>query len=98
MEIKTDTYGSMYVQWIKGRDREGKPCEQRAWVQHRKGEGDWAGNVRYLNIVRCNERGNPAGNATDFPIYGDLPDVLVLESFVRSVMAITGYDSSDRDA
>lgn len=97
MEVKADGNGSLYIQWTKGHDRSGEACEQRAWVQHRNGARDWAGTGRYLNIVRCNANGNPGGNATDFPIYGDLPDVLILESFVRSVMAITGYGSSERD-
>ena len=95
MKILKDTYGSSYIQWTKGRNQRQEPCQQRAWVQHRSGEDDWAGTGRYLNVVRCNQKGNPAGNATDFPIYSTLPDEQVLLAFVHSVNAITGCQPND---
>lgn len=93
MKIETDTNGSKYIQWASGPSGN---AMKRAWVQHREGETDWAGTGRYLNVVRCdNKSGNPAGNPTDFPIYGDLPDEQVLQAFVSMVNAITGHDISN---
>lgn len=46
---------------------EGDGGEKRAWVQHRTGDKDWAGNERYINVVRV-VGGRPSGNSTDFPI------------------------------
>lgn len=63
---------------------------KRAWIQRRKGDKDWADTGRYLNVVRCQEKGRIGGNATDFPIHNDLPDEEILLAFVRSVSAITG--------
>ncbi|MCY4609781.1 MAG: hypothetical protein OXD40_14505 [bacterium] len=57
VEIKTDTNGSLYVQWKQGTNKQGHDCEKRAWVQHKEGENDWAGTKRYLNVVRCNSNG-----------------------------------------
>lgn len=51
MEIQEDGNGSLYVEWQQ------KPgIYKRAWVQHRTDEKDWAGTVRYLQVVRCNEK------------------------------------------
>ncbi len=84
--IETDTCGSKYIQWENG-----PGGIKRAWIQHRNGENDWAGTGRYLNVVRCNPAtGNPAGNATDFPVYCELPDEQILQAFVCAVNAITG--------
>jgi hypothetical protein len=65
---------------------------KRAWIQDRSGsDKDWAGTGRYLNVVRVDGPGiGPGGNATDFPIFCDLPDEQILEAFVQSVCAITG--------
>lgn len=90
MEIEHDTRGQPYTQWTKGRNKEGEDCEQRAWIQHRVGENDWAGTGRYLNVVRCNFDGTPGGNATDFPIFNkELTDEQVLLAFVHLVDVIT---------
>ena len=65
---------------------------KRAWIQDRSGsDKDWAGTGKYLNVVRVDGPGiGPGGNATDFPIFCDLPDEQILEAFVQSVCAITG--------
>lgn len=89
MEIRKDGQGQQYVEWNQGNE-----CYKRAWVQSRTGSKDWAGTGRYLNVVRCSEPGRPAGNATDFPIYNDLPDQQVLLAFVLATNAITGLDNS----
>ncbi len=81
-----DGNDSLYIQWeqVPG-------IYKRAWVQTKPDpDKDWAGSGRYLNVVRCNDRGNPAGNATDFPIFNDLPDEVILRSFVHMVTALTG--------
>ncbi len=85
MEINKDGNGNPYIQ-----------CEQvpniwkRAWVRHATGEKDWASTGRYINVVRCHNDRNPAGNSTDFPIFNDLTEEQVLVAFVHSVNAITG--------
>jgi hypothetical protein len=63
-----------------------------AWIQHKAGaEGDWALTGRYLNIVRTEgPNKGPGGQATDFPIYSELPDEQILVAFVHAVSAITG--------
>jgi hypothetical protein len=46
---------------------------------------------RYLNVVRIEKLGaGPAGNATDFPIFSELPGHQILVAFVTAVSAITG--------
>ena len=95
MKILKDTNKSCYVQWVKGTNQRQEVCEQRAWVQHRTGADDWAGTQRYLNVVRCNTKGNPVGNATDFPIYSELSDEQILLAFVHAVNAITGCRLED---
>jgi len=63
-----------------------------------KGEKDWAGTGRYLNVVRCNEdSGNPSGNDTDFPVYCNLPDEQILWAFISMVNAITGCKKTESD-
>ena len=86
MEIKQDGKGQPYISWKQSSGF------KRAWIQNKAGtDRDWAGTGRYLNVVRTTELdGGPAGNATDFPIYSDLPDEQVLRAFVQSVCAITG--------
>ncbi len=84
--IRRDTLGQAFIQWQQ--HREGW---KRAWIQTRSGEKDWAETGRYLNVVwAAGEDGGPAGNATDFPIFCDLPDEQILEAFVASVCAVTG--------
>lgn len=95
MKIQRDTNGSAYIQWVKGTNKRLEACEQRAWVQHRSGDDDWAGTRRYLNVVRCDQKGTPGGNATDFPIYSALSDEQVLQAFVYSVSAIAGCRLDD---
>jgi len=86
MRIQRDGNGSLFVQW-----KQGETWAKRAWVQHKADpEKDWARTGRYLNVVRCNQDGNPGGNPTDFPIYNDLPDEQILRAFVESINAITG--------
>ena len=93
MKIKRDGNGSKYIKWASGPLGSGL---KRAWVQTREGEKDWAGTGRYLNVVRCNEdTGNPGGNATDFPVYCDLPDEQILWAFISMVNAITGRKETD---
>jgi hypothetical protein len=54
-------------------------------------DSDWAGANRYLNLVRtATADGGPSGNATDFPIFSDLPDEQILEASVAAVCAVTG--------
>ena len=83
------------------RDKDGQPMIEwemadgswkRAWIQDRSGrDKDWAGTGKYLNVARVDGPGiGPGGNATDFPIFCDLPNEQILEAFVQSVCAITG--------
>lgn len=88
MHIDRDGNDQLYIAWQQG------PGYKRAWIQDKAGtDKDWAGTGRYLNVVRTNglDKG-PAGNATDFPIYSDLPDEQILKAFVLSVCAITGCE------
>ena len=88
MQIKRDGKGQPYIEW-----KIGQGGYKRAWIQYREAEKDWAQTPgrRYLNVVRIENLGTgPAGNATDFPIFNDLPDEQILEAFVASVSAITG--------
>ena len=81
-----DGNGSHYITW-----EHGDGGFKRAWVQHRTGDRDWARTGRYLNVVRTDTlESGPSGNATDFPIYNDLPDRQMLEAFVAAVCGITG--------
>lgn len=87
MIIHRDQKGQPYVEW-----QIGPGGFKRAWVQTRHDPSkDWAGTRRYLNVVRIDELGaGPGGNATDFPIFSELPDEQVLVAFVHAVSAITG--------
>lgn len=89
MEIKMDTKGQPYIEW-----EQAPGGYKRAWIQYRAGtDKDWAETPkgRYLNVVRIEELGSgPAGNATDFPIFSDIPDEQLLEAFIVCVSAITG--------
>jgi len=87
MNIKRDKKGQPYIEW-----EQAPGGYKRAWIQVKDDpDKDWAGVGRYLNVVRIEALGEgPAGNATDFPIYSDLPDEQILEAFVTSVSAITG--------
>jgi hypothetical protein len=94
VKISIDGNGSKYIGW-----RQLGGALKRAWVQHRSdADKDWAGTKRYLLVVRCDEAGRPAGNATDFPIYNDLPDEQILLAFVHGLNAITGCRTEDADA
>ena len=81
MEIKRDRKDQQY---IEGEQAPGG--YKRAWIQRKNDpEKDWAGaqDGRYLNVVRIKALGaGPAGNATDFPIFSDLPDEQILKAFV----------------
>ncbi|HKZ52106.1 MAG TPA: hypothetical protein VJ085_02375 [Candidatus Acidoferrales bacterium] len=87
MKVQNDNKGQPFIEW-----EQAPGGYKRAWVQRKTDpEKDWAGTGRYLNVVRVQELGQgPAGNATDFPIFSDLPDQQILEAFVTSVCAITG--------
>ena len=91
MEIQKDGNGQPYIQWEQAKD-----IYKRAWIQERHGERDWAGTVRYLNVVRCDELGNPSGNPADFPIYNKLLDEQILLAFVYATNAITGIPYWDK--
>lgn len=81
LKIGHDGKGQPYIDWEIG-----PGGFKRAWVQRRTPEKDWAKTpgARYLNVVRVEglDQG-PAGNATDFPIYSDLPDEQILVAFVH---------------
>ena len=85
MEIKKDNNKQPYIEWDQGQG-----CYKRAWIQKKEGEKDWAGTGRYLNVVRCNEPGQPGGIPADFPIYNQLPAKQILLAFVYATNAITG--------
>jgi len=87
LEIEHDKTANKqpYIEW-----QQVEGAYKRAWIQKREGDKDWAGTGRYLNVVRCQEKGRVGGNPTDFPIYNDLPDEEILLAFVHSVSAITG--------
>lgn len=86
-QIQRDGNQQPYIQWQHGQ----APGYKRAWIQRRTGEKDWAKTGRYLNVVRTEgPDSGPSGNATDFPIFCDLPDEQVLQAFVVATCAITG--------
>lgn len=87
MNIERDTKGQPYIEW-----EQAQGGYKRAWIQKKADPAkDWAKSGRYLNVVRVEKPGvGPAGNATDFPIFSDLPDEQILIAFVTSVSAITG--------
>lgn len=90
MKIEKDTKGQSYIEWEQATTGGYK----RAWVQRKTDpKKDWAKTPdgRYLNVVRVDKLGaGPAGNATDFPIFSELPDDQILVAFVTAVSAITG--------
>jgi len=79
----------MFIEWAQGPNG-----FKRAWIQRRTDpDKDWANTPegRYLNVVRIEALGGgPAGSATDFPVFSNLPDEQILEAFVTTVSAITG--------
>lgn len=89
MNILYDTKDQPYIEW-----QQAPNGFKRAWIQRKTDPAkDWADapGARYLNVVRIEHLGaGPAGNATDFPIFSNLPDEQILEAFVISVSAITG--------
>lgn len=89
MDIERDAKGQLFIEW-----EQAPGGFKRAWIQRKTDPSkDWAKarDGRYLNVVRVEGRGiGPAGNATDFPIFSDLPDEQILEAFVAAVSAITG--------
>lgn len=88
MHIQLDGKGQKFVEW------EMPPGGwKRAWVQHRTNpDKDWAGTVRYLNVVRVEGPNiGLGGQATDFPIYNrQITDEDVLKAFVAATCAVTG--------
>lgn len=98
MRIKKDGKGQPYIQWEQPGigSQQNQVAYKRAWIQKRHDETDWAGTVRYLNVVRCNEQGHPSGNPADFPIYNELPDEQILLAFVYATNAITGLPNWDQ--
>ncbi len=89
MNIQRDTKDQPFIEW-----EQAPGGYKRAWIQRKTDpEKDWANTPdgRNLNVVRIERLGGgPAGNATDFPIFSNLPDEQILEAFVASVSAITG--------
>ena len=91
MEIRIgkDKKGEHIIEWEQVPDG-----WKLAWIQHKTNpDKDWASTPsgRYLNVVRTDGPGcGPAGNATDFPIFSNLPDKAILLSFVVAVNGITG--------
>ena len=89
MKIQHDSKGQAFIEWCQAGSG-----YKRAWIQRKPDtDKDWASakDGRYLNVVRVEKFGaGPAGNATDFPIFSDLPDEQILVAFVASVSAITG--------
>lgn len=89
MLIQRDGKDQPFIEWAQGSNG-----FKRAWIQRRTDpEKDWARTPegRYLNVVRIEALGGgPAGSATDFPIFSNLPDEQILEAFVTTVSAITG--------
>lgn len=89
MKIDHDQQGQPYIAW-----EQAPGGFKRAWIQRRAGtDRDWAHSPegRYLNVVRTKELGSgPDGNATDFPVFSNLPDEQILVAFVASVSAMTG--------
>lgn len=94
LKISKDGNGSPYINWFQPGG-----AVKRAWVQRRSDPvKDWAGTGRCLLVVRCDGNGRPGGNATDFPIYNDLPDDQILLAFVHNLNAITGCVPEEPDA
>jgi hypothetical protein len=91
MTFKQDGNGSLCVEWEQAFGH-----KKRAWIQRKVDpDKDWAKTPerRYLNVVRVDkESGNPAGNATDFPVFCSLSDRQILKAFVLSVCSITGVE------
>ena len=88
IQIRRDQQGQPYIQWAQ---LEVEGGYKRAWIQRKDGEKDWAGTGRYLNVVRTDgPDSGPAGKATDFPVFSQLPDEQILEAFVAAVCAVTG--------
>ena len=89
MNIQRDGKDQPFIEWAQGPNG-----FKRAWIQRRTDpDKNWANTPqgRYLNVVRIEVLGGgPAGSATDFPIFSNLPDEQVLEAFVAAVSAITG--------
>ena len=89
LTVQHDTKGQPFVEW-----EQGPGGFKRAWIQRKTDPSkDWARTpeARYLNVVRIEALGEgPAGNATDFPVYSDLPDEQILVAFVYAVSAATG--------
>lgn len=86
MQFYRDGKNQLYVEWEIAPE-----ILKRAWVQHRAGENDWAGTIRYLNVVRVDEpNAGPRGQAADFPIYSNLSDEQVLTVFVTTLCGLTG--------
>ena len=89
MQIHRDTKGQPYIEW-----EQAPGGYKRAWIQRKTDpEKNWAQvpDGRYLNVVRVDELGaGPSGNATDFPIFSNLPDEQILRAFVLATCAITG--------
>lgn len=85
LEIQTDGNGHPYIEW-----EQTPGAFKRAWIQNRTGDKDWAGSGKYLNVVRCQSKGRPGGNPTDFPVRNDLDDEALLMTFVHFVNALTG--------
>lgn len=91
MVVKFDRQRQPYIQWAQV-----SGGYKRAWLQHRVGEKDWAGTGRYINVARCEgSDSGPSGNATDFPVFNDLPDHQALIAFVHAVNAVTGCVPAD---
>lgn len=87
MQIQYDKQNQPYIQW-----EQAPGGYKRAWIQRKQGERDWAGSGRYLNVVRTEGPDTgPAGNATEFPIFSNLPDEQILQAFVAAICAVTGY-------
>jgi len=91
MRIDRDHKGQPMIEWVTA-----SAGWKRAWIQHRSNmepEKDWASTGRYLNVARTEGPfSGPRGNATDFPIWSNLPDEQILEAFVLSICAITGCE------
>lgn len=89
MIIQRDGKDQPFIEWAQGPNG-----FKRAWIQRRADpDKNWADTPegRYLNVVRIEALGGgPAGSATDFPIFSNLPDEQILEAFVTTVSAITG--------
>lgn len=89
LKVQKDGKGQPFIEW-----EQASGGYKRAWIQRKTDpEKDWASarDGRYLNVVRIGALGEgPAGNATDFPIFSDLPDEQILHAFVYGVSAITG--------